>query len=69
MQKDRNSSIFYFDYMKGSLPPWKWLGLILLALSIAVILFLGMGTPNSFFYTQSMSVVVRKNLLLNNTCV
>ena len=48
MQTDRSH---FFDYMDSTVPPWKWLALILLMSAMAVILFWGLGAGNSFFYT------------------
>ncbi|MDC0947302.1 hypothetical protein OAS18_07310, partial [Nitrospinaceae bacterium] len=50
MQTDTKDPSPLFNYMNGSLPPLKWLTLMLLAASTAVIVFLGVGEGSSLFY-------------------
>jgi hypothetical protein len=43
MKTNHQNTSPLFDYMSGSLPPWNFLLLILLAVFVAVIVFLGIG--------------------------
>ena len=50
MEIESKASNQLFNYTNGTLPPWKWLTLIFLAVATAVIVFLGVGDGNNMFY-------------------